>query len=520
MASGTRPSLPKRGSTPADLDPVAASSTPITPDPRTRSRPRINYSPASADPEAIDAVRRRLIANGIDPETAQAMAEQQVLDTKQGVLDEMDAPRREREAREAAAAVPVAPAEPSVSPEQIREAGYMPQAEPGPTSMRGGGKVTPGQQFTKMSEAIGYMTRTPVTDENRAQAWPDADYLPSQRDIDMAARGFFPVNADDGSVSYSVGTGREPLEVQDGRRGIPGALGRFGPRKDLQEEVVPGQPIQPGFTLSPVRGPTGTNYIYKQNQAAQKQQAAYMDERQIARFADASGLPEAELAAMTPDQRRSAVRGAKRADASDREEAWRAQMMLGGGRPTGGIGGSKATVNAWLNLPEDQRASAMRYMLPGGQLSATVDAANATQAGRMAQQAMVAFLQNNPGATPEQRLAAELQLRKVDPAAAGATDISAGKHGTPEAIKEYERLAASNDTTTGGFSYEDERRLAGALRQPPYSLSQAESEARAYEYAQKRRWTSGVRPGGQQPAATGTSAPPPGSDPRAWGGGA
>jgi hypothetical protein len=515
MAYGTRPSLPKRGSTPDELDPVAASSTPITPDPRTR--PRINSSAASADPEAIDAVRRRLIAAGIDPETAQAMAMQQVLDTKQGVLDEMDAPRREREAREAAAAAPVAPQESYASPEDIIAAGYMQKAEPGPTSMRGGGKVAQGQQFNKMSEAIGYMTRTPVTDANRAQAYPDAAYLPSQRDIDMAARGFFPVPADDGSVSYSVGTGRDPRYKQDlGRRGIPGAPGRLGPRADLEEE----DPSKPGFTLEPVRGPTGTNYIYKQNEAAQQQQAAYMDERQLARFADASGLTEAELAAMTPAQQRSAVRGAKRADASDREEAWRAQMMLGGGRPTGGIGGSKATVNAWLNLPEDQRASAMRYMLPGGQLSATVDAANATQAGRMAQQAMVAFLQNNPGATPEQRAAAELQLRKGDPAAAGSTDISAGKHGTPEAIKEYERLAAANDTTTGGFSFDDERRLAGALKQPPYSLSQAEAEARAYEYAQKRRWTSGVRPGGPQPAAPGTPAPPPGSDPRAWGGGA
>jgi hypothetical protein len=342
-------------------------------------------------------VRRKLIANDIDPETAQAMAVQQVLDNKQGVLDEMDAPRREREARQSAAAAPVAPAEPSVSPEQIRAAGYMPQAEPGPTSARGGGKVAPGRQFNKMSEASGYMTRTPVTDANRAQAWPDADYLPSQRDIEMAARGFFPVYADDGSVSYSVGTGREPLAVQDGRSGIPGALGRFGPRKDLQEEVVPGQPIQPGFTLSQVRGPTGTNYIYKQNDAAQKQQAAYMDRQQVSRIARITGLDENELSAMTPEQRTMALNRSRSQDFNARNATWKAQAMLASGRPTGGIGGSKALTNAWLSLPADQRDDAMRYMLPGGALSASVDARQLDQAAALAGKSILGAFANNPG---------------------------------------------------------------------------------------------------------------------------
>jgi hypothetical protein len=543
MAYGTRPSLPKRGSTPDELDPVAASSTPITPDPRTRSKPRINYSPASADPEAIDEVRRRLIANGIDPEMAQAMAEQQVLDNKQGEFDRLDAPGNARQARQQQAAaaehqrkidsgyVPTTNPDGSVSyqmaqdmepltAQELRDRKQNPYTEPGPRTLDGS-PITRPRQLSTEREARNYNTRPQVTDDNRkGRRSSDAAYMPSPRDLAMEARGFFPVTNPDGSVSYSVGTGyyeegnpRTSADADEGRQ-IPGGLGRLGPRADLE----------PGFELKEVRGPNGTVSVYRQNEESKAKQAAYMAERQIARFADASGLTEAELAAMTPAQRRSAVRGAKRADASDREEAWRAQMMLGGGRPTGGIGGSKATVNAWLNLPEDQRASAMRYMLPGGQLSATVDAANATQAGRMAQQAMVAFLQNNPGATPEQRAAAELQLRKGDPAAAGSTDISAGKHGTPEAIKEYERLAASNDTTTLGFSYEDERRLAEALQKPPYNMKQAEAEAKAYEYAEKRRWVSGGGPAGARPAAPGaapgTPAPPPGSDPRAWGGGA
>jgi hypothetical protein len=530
MAYGTRPSLPKRGSTPDELDPVAASSTPITPDPRTR--PRINSSAASADPEAIDAVRRRLIAAGIDPETAQAMAMQQVLDTKQGVLDEMDAPRREREAREAAAAVPSAPQEPYVSPDEIRAAGYMPQAEPGPTSVRGGGKVAQGQQFNKMSDAIDYMTRTPVTDANRAQAMPDAAYMPSQRDRDMAARGFFPVYADDGSVSYSVGTGREGMYPQDldQGRGIPGGLGRVGPRRDLQET----NPSLPGFTLDRVRGPTGYNYIYKQNDAAEKQQAAYMDERQIARFADASGLTEAELAAMTPAQRRSAVRGAKRADASDREEAWRAQMMLGGGRPTGGIGGSKATVNAWLNLPEDQRASAMRYMLPGGQLSATVDANNAAQAGRMAQAAMTAFLngQNSGQLNPLQQQ--QLTQMQSQLPVAEQVPLHKDKPGVHQSELKYADDYIGTHYSSGGgmlgisseFTMAEQQSVIDHLVND-MGYAPAKAQKIVDEIARRRNagsWMGSPVRNAAPGAAPGSAAPPPaptpGSDPRARGGGA
>jgi hypothetical protein len=454
------------------------------------------------------------------------MAEQQVLDERQSVTDELDAPRKKREARQAAQAAAQAampPEEETVTPEQIREHGYMPQAEPGPRQVGGGGRVAPGRQFDKMSDAVDYMTRPPVTDANRAQAAPDATNMPSPRDIDMQNRGFFPVFAPDGSVAYSVGTGSNAVYEQDlGRRGIPGGLGRLGPRADLQET----DPSKPGFTLEPVRGPTGTNYIYTPNQAARDQQAAYMSRQQVARIARTTGIDEYDLAKMTPEQRTNALSRSRSQDQDARAATWKAQAMLAGGRPTGGIGGSKATVNAWLNLPEDQRDSAMRYMLPGGQLSATVDANNAAQGGKMAQAAMTAFLQNNPGATPEQRAAAEIKLRQADPAAAGSADIAAGKHATPEATDEYERVAEKHGTTWAGFSYDDERRLAATLQKPPYKLSQADAEAKAYEYAERRRWVSGGVPGGRAAAPPAGSppgtptAPPPGSDPRAWGGGA
>lgn len=325
-----------RNMTPDQLDPLAASSSPISVEP----------SAGGADQRAIDM----LVAGGMPYPQAVAVVRAEKAQASAGMQARIDAASAAR----APTPAPVAPEEETVSPETIRQYGYMPQAEPGPTSVRGGGKVTPGQQFNKMSEAIGYMTRTPVTDANRAQAYPDAAYMPSARDRDMAARGFFPVYADDGSVSYSVGTGRDPMMPRDEGSGTPGGLGRLGPRKDLQET----DPSQPGFDLTRLRGPTGYNYIYKQNEAAQKQQAAYMDERQLYRMAKAAGMSPAEFAAANEGafgaiddnpmaKARMMVQGARQSAEQKREEEWRSQMMLAGRNP------AKNAVNAYnaLNDP-------------------------------------------------------------------------------------------------------------------------------------------------------------------------
>jgi hypothetical protein len=200
-----------------------------------------------------------------------------------------------------------------------------------------------------------------------------------------------------------------------------------------------------------------------------------------------------------------------------RWENYRAQMMLAGANPR------KNMVNAWSmmndpNVSEEQRRS-LQYMLPGGQLAATVDANNAALAGRMAQSAMTAFLTNNPMATPEQRALFEQRAREANPAAAGAQDIAAGKPESPEAQAELDRLAASMDTSWGGYSYENEQQLAATLQRPPYNMPQAEAEATAYRYAEQRRWISGGGPAsarGVAPPAPGTPAPPAPTRPSPW----
>jgi hypothetical protein len=61
----------------------------------------------------------------------------------------------------------------------------------------------------------------------------------------------------------------------------------------------------------------------------------------------------------------------------------------------------------------DEQKSSLRYVAPGGLLAAEVDARNAEQSGRMAQQAMTAFLNNNPGQADDMRRERRLQELRV-----------------------------------------------------------------------------------------------------------
>lgn len=309
---------------------------------------------------------------------------------------------------------------------------------------------------------------------------PDGTTIPSQEDIDMRARGFAPVHTTDG-VRYMVAGGADGV-------GMPGRLGK---RRDLEDA---------GWAASKVLGPTGEQMVYRPGADARARYDAQAQARAIDRIARSAGINgDDALAAMTAggiDNLRAVAKLRKLDDAAERRANWKAQMMLAGADP------SKNIVNALGMLSGEDRANSLRYMLPGGQLAAQVDAVNAQRAGQMAQQAMTAFLANNPVSTEAQRAMLAQQLRQSDPSGAGATDIAGGKRSTPPAIAELERLAKSFDTTYGGFSVENERRFAEALMGPPYNLDQGEAEALAYEYADKRRriWSQGGGPAGGQAA--------------------
>lgn len=196
----------------------------------------------------------------------------------------------------------------------------------------------------------------------------------------------------------------------------------------------------------------------------------------------------------TLDRKASQIGIDSRKAARDR---WQATAILAGGSHNINSG-NRGMYNMLYELPDEDRDRALLYMTPAGPLSAGVDARSAERAAEMAQRAMTAFLANNPGADPGARKRAEeMMLREKNPFAAGANDIAAGNFESPEAQRDFNRLASSMDTTRGGFSYEDERRLAAALMKPPYSMPQPEAEAMAYRYAERRRWVSGGAPGGR-----------------------
>jgi hypothetical protein len=495
--------------TPDQLDPLEAASSPLAVEP----------SVGGADQAAI----RMLMAKGMSYQRAAA----RVADEKAVASEEFQARIDAAAAASRNVPAPVAPEEPTVSPETIREYGYMSQAEPGPRTVVGGGKPVVGKQFNKMSEAIDYMTRPPVMDANRHLANPGAAYLESPRDRDMRLRGFFPVFADDGSVSYSVGTGQNALYPQD--KGIPGGLGRLGPRKDLQET----DPSQPGFILDAVDGPTGRNYIYKQNAAARDQQAAYMTERQLYRMAEAAGMSPAEFAAQNegafgaiakdPEAKaRMMVQGKRQADEAERLALWKSQMMLAGGRPTGGIGGSKAAAVAYnqLNDPNAnnwQRAVMAKALVPGmdNTTPLTVDAMGAQNAMR--------FVNNrNFGANaPDPRVIAatladlDNKRREGNPVGAGREDLKAGDLTSPMSMKEADRLAEQYDSGDegvwwlgglGGMSDQDEANLAAALTRD-YGMDKTLAREAARRAADRQRWFR--KRGPLAPAAPDAAAPPP-----------
>jgi len=209
-------------------------------------------------------------------------------------------------------------------------------------------------------------------------------------------------------------------------------------------------------------------------------------------------------------QAREVERKARRARVAE-------QAQMAGGQPTGGPFGTRATTAAINQLGPGWREIALLDRLTNGRVGGptplAVEAANAAAAAEMAQQAMVAFLRNNPGATPEQAAAARQQVRDMNPAAAGAQDMAGREFDTPEAQAELSRLAESLDTSWGGMSYDNEMAMAAALQRPPYNLNQSDAEEMAYRYSEKRRWFSRPRGPAAVPDPTNPGGLPPGMVP-------
>jgi hypothetical protein len=125
---------------------------------------------------------------------------------------------------------------------ELQQAGLPAETVPGPRTLDGR-PVRPPVDFTDAEAAAGYAERT--------RNGEDQQYLPSQRDRDMLARGMAPVLRPDGSVGYAPGGMVRPSAGGFSERG---GVGRAGHRPDLEAK---------GWRLVEEEGPTGVVYVYR-----------------------------------------------------------------------------------------------------------------------------------------------------------------------------------------------------------------------------------------------------------------
>ncbi len=242
---------------------------------------------------------------------------------------------------------------------------------PGPRTLDGK-PVRPPRALATQEDAARYKERGTDPETGRRTK--------SQYDLDMEARGYTAVMEPDGSVGYRT----TYAPATDEPTGL-GAIGRAGRRVDLEKSKVPGTEDS-RYEPRPMMTPTGeTVQVWAPTDAGRAYTTQQAEQRTKNRLADRAGLG-AEADAMTADQLRSAVRAKRTSEKQDRESAWRAQMMLGGGRPTGGPGGTKAATNALMMLPPEwQNAVLAKGLRPDldGTTPLTVDANSAKNAMRL-----------------------------------------------------------------------------------------------------------------------------------------
>jgi hypothetical protein len=112
---------------------------------------------------------------------------------------------------------------------------------------------------------------------------------------------------------------------------------------------------------------------------------------------------------------------------------------------------------------------------------------------------------------PMQEQAMDERRRQTNPTAAGGDDMRRGEYASAEASMLLDTLAERFDTTTGGFSYENENQLAQHIVSE-YGVPPEEATRLARRAANKRRrfWTTWFQPPpGQNPGSAPAGDAPP-----------
>ena len=296
--------------------------------------------------------------------------------------------------------------------QELKDNGLPQRAVPSPRSVDGT-PTTQGERFTSTKDAAGYQTRP---------MGPDGTTLKqSPKDIDMAARGFYPVYDPQGNVSYQRGTGATSVGDDSG---LPrGAPGRAGLRPDLTmgnggQPTLPGQePKAPKYYEDSRPGPLGDQVVLRPTPEFRAEVAARDEERQIGRQAQASGQTRAQIRGLDAVGRREAVADRKSADLAARTRSYQAQMMLAGRNP------QKNLVNAVGMLTPGMRDVVLANLTTGGGQYA-VDGATPNDVQALNAQAAMRLANNRQfnGQDADPQLLTPMQQQAMGAAALRARD--------------------------------------------------------------------------------------------------
>jgi hypothetical protein len=141
---------------------------------------------------------------------------------------------------------------------------------------------------------------------------------------------------------------------------------------------------------------------------------------------------------------------ARRDKEQSRLERWQAISMLAGGNPSRQ---QFATGNALMMLPENERNQSLRYMLPGGQFAAAVDAQNMQNANDVIKRFMTsgaAAGMNNPLANAQAQMAQQ-QADSAKPVQVRAQEhVASGRLNHPDVLQHADDLVNTHYSSRPG----------------------------------------------------------------------
>lgn len=328
----------------------------------------------------------------------------------------------------------------------LAQGGYGQRRVPGPAGLDG--RAPMGKPFSSVEDAEGYNYRQPMD---------SGGFGDSQKDQDMRERGYAAVVGPDGRVSYMVASTEGGI--------LPGAPGRPGYRADL---VNTGK-----YEKSAAIAPSGNQVEVLAPTAAFREKMAEQDAKVRAR--QEARNPYRDLASP-----------------ADRMKRFLAQVQLGGGRQTPQSIQLETVLNG---MTPEQRQQAMRYMAPGGQLAAGVDAQNMQNANEIIKRFMTS---GAAGLLPNPAVQAQVQQQQVVHRAGREGDL--GELYAPSGMFGYNE-----------FTPDEQESMYNDLIAEGYT--DAEARAAVNRQAQKRRATTKKYGAAPAPSASPPAVVPPGSVP-------